>query len=68
MLKKIKSYIRGVVLWLTDPTRALQREYGRRLVEARDLQRKGDIPEFARATREAQDILEKIESLKVNKK
>lgn len=60
MLKVLKK------LWasLTDPTRALEREYDKLLKEARDLQRKGDIPAFAKKTREAEDLMKKIQELK----
>lgn len=60
MLKVLKK------LWasLTDPTSALEREYDKLLREARDLQRKGDIPAFAKKTREAEDLMKKIQELK----
>ena len=53
-------------LWqrLTDPTRPLEKEYRRLLKEARDIQRKGDIPAFAKKTREAEDLRKKIDDLK----
>lgn len=52
-------------LWnkLTDPTRSLQRHHNRLLLEARELQRKGDIPAFAKKTREAAEIEKKIDEL-----
>jgi uncharacterized protein (UPF0332 family) len=52
-------------LWnkLFSPTRALEKQYNKLLREARDLQRKGDIPAFAHKTREAEDIRKKIEQL-----
>lgn len=60
MIKLLKN------LWqrLTDPTVPLEREYGKLLREARDLQRKGDIPAFAKKTREAEDLYKKIEELR----
>ena len=64
MLQKIKTHIRRFIGWLTDPTRVLEREYGKILVEARDLQRKGDIPLFAKKTAEAEEIRKKIEQLR----
>lgn len=60
MLKVLKK------IWtsLTDPTNALERKYDKLLREARDLQRKGDIPAFAKKTREAEDLMKKIQELK----
>ena len=60
MIKLLKK------LWasLTDPTSALEREYGKLLREARDIQRKGDIPAFAKKTREAEELRKKIEELR----
>ena len=53
-------------LWqrLTDPTRPLEKQYSKLLKEARDIQRKGDIPAFAKKTREAEEINKKIEELR----
>ena len=53
-------------LWrkLFSPTRSLEREYGKLLREARDLQRKGDIPAFAKKTREAEEVRQKLERLR----
>lgn len=48
---------------LFSPTRALEKKYNKLLKEARDIQRKGDIPAFAKKTREAEDIRKKIEEL-----
>ena len=42
----------------------LNREYAKLLVEARDLQRKGDIVAFAGKTAEAEDLLRQIDELK----
>ena len=60
----MQTHIRRFIGWLTDPIRALEREYGKILVEARDLQRKGDIPLFAKKTAEAEEIRKKIEQLR----
>jgi len=59
MLKLLKN------LWnkLIDPTRPLEKRYNKLLLEARNLQRGGDIPAFAAKTREAEDIRKKIEEL-----
>jgi hypothetical protein len=63
MLQKIKNAITRLTHWLLDPTRALEREYSKLLREARDLQRGGDIPAFAKKTAEAEEIRKKIEEL-----
>lgn len=49
---------------LCNPTRALERKYYRLLKEARDLQRSGDIPAFAKKTREAEDLYVEIQKIK----
>lgn len=67
MIKKILTTIKGLWNKLTDPTRGLQIEYGRLLLEARNLQRKGDIPAFAAKTKEADDLRKKIEELNKQK-
>lgn len=64
MLQKIKNLIGRLWHKLNDPTRALEREYNKLLREARDLQRKGDIPAFAKKTREGEDIRKKIEQFR----
>jgi len=53
--------------WLWDPTTPLKRKQDRLLLEARDLQRRGDIPGYAKKIREASDIAEQIEELTKNK-
>ena len=60
MIKLLKN------LWakLTDPTRPLEKQYSKLLKEARDIQRKGDIPAFAKKTREAEEMRKKIEELR----
>lgn len=60
MIRKLKK------LWqrLTDPARPLEKQYSKLLKEARDIQRKGDIPAFAKKTREAEEINKKIEELR----
>ena len=63
MIKKIKSYIVGLWGRINNPTRALERQYDKLLKEARDLQRKGDIPAFAGKMKEADDIRKKVEEL-----
>lgn len=64
MYKKIKNTIRALLAKWNDPAKSLEREYSRLLLEARNLQRAGDIPAFAKKTREADDVYKKIQSLK----
>lgn len=67
LLKSIYQFLKNLIKKLNDPTRPLESEYGRLLIEARNLQRKGDIPAFARKVKEAEDIRKKIEELKQQK-
>ena len=53
--------------WLWDPTTPLKRKQGQLLLEARNLQRQGDIPGYAKKIREASDIGKQIEELTKNK-
>lgn len=53
--------------WLWDPTTPLKRKQGQLLLEARNLQRQGDIPGYAKKIREASDITKQIEELTKNK-
>lgn len=46
----------------------LEKAYAAKLTEARDLQRKGDIKGFARASAEADSILQQLEAAETNKK
>ena len=51
--------------WLKkDPTRALQKAYEQKQKEARDAQRGGDIPRFAKLTKEADALFEELEQAK----
>lgn len=63
MIKKIWATIKALWKKLNDPTRSLQRHHNRLLLEARELQRRGDIPAFAKKTREAADLEKRIEEL-----
>ncbi len=47
-----------------DPKKKLEREYARKLEQARDAQRRGKIPLFAELTAEAEEIGERLEALK----
>lgn len=64
MIKKIKFLLTKLISWWKDPSRRLEREYRMLLLEARNIQRNGDIPAFARKTREAEEIRKKIEEIK----
>jgi hypothetical protein len=63
MIKKIINYLKNLMAKRKDPTRTLEKQYSKLLLEARNLQRGGDIPAFAAKTREAEDIRKKIEEL-----
>jgi len=63
MIKKIINYLKNLIAKRKDPTRTLEKQYSKLLLEARNLQRGGDIPAFAAKTREAEDIRKKIKEL-----
>jgi hypothetical protein len=63
MIKKIKQILKTLWAKWNDPTRPLEKQYDKLLKEARDLQRGGDIPAFAKKMREADDLRKKIEEL-----
>lgn len=46
-----------------DPVATLQKQYEKLLVEARDLQRNGDIIGFADKTAESEEVLKQIDEL-----
>jgi len=46
-----------------DPIKKLRKQYEQKMLEARDLQRKGDIKAFAAKTAEAEAIMEEMERL-----
>lgn len=48
-----------------DPLKKLEKEYEDLLVQARDTQRSGDIKGYARLMSQSEELLKKIESLKV---
>lgn len=50
--------------WLrSDPKKKLETQYARKLEEARDAQRNGNIQGFATLTAEAEQILQEIDRL-----
>ena len=55
----------GVMLnfFRKDPRKALQKRYEQLLLEARNLQRAGKIPEFAKKTEEAEAVRAQIDEL-----
>jgi len=50
--------------FLSDPRKKLEKEYAKKLEAARDAQRGGDMPLFARLTDEATEIADRLEALK----
>jgi hypothetical protein len=51
----------------TDPVKKLRKQYEQKMLEARDLQRKGDIKAFAHKTAEAEAIMQEMERLSTEK-
>lgn len=49
-------------LFKTNPVVQLQNRYAAKLTEARDLQRKGDIINFAKVSAEAEELLKQLEA------
>ncbi|MBR9919268.1 MAG: Lacal_2735 family protein [Bacteroidetes bacterium] len=47
-----------------DPARKLEKEYEKILLEARDVQRSGDIKGYARLMAKSEEILKEIESIR----
>ncbi len=50
-------------LFKKDPAKALRTQYDRLLLDARDLQRSGDIEGFALKTAEADAVLKQLDAL-----
>jgi len=63
MLKKIKMYFESLLRKWNDPSQKLEKEYSKLLLEARNLQRNGDIPGFAKKMREAEDLRKQIDNI-----
>ena len=53
-------------LFKNDPTKKLEKEYRKKLEEARDIQRQGDVLKAGQVTTEAEEIYKKIEALRSN--
>ena len=51
-------------LFKTDPKKKLEKQYARKLEEARDAQRSGKIPRFAELTAEAEEIGRELDALR----
>jgi len=51
-------------LFQTDPKKKLEKQVARKLEEARDAQRGGNMPLFATLTAEAEEIGERLDALK----
>jgi hypothetical protein len=54
-------------LFKRDPTKRLRQQYEAKMREAMDLQRKGDIPAFAIASGEAEELLKQLEAAEAAK-
>lgn len=54
-------------LFKNDPLKTLQDEYAKRLEQARDLQRNGDIKGFAELSAQADELLKQLESLEAER-
>lgn len=55
---------RMVKIFKRDPIKKLEAEYKRLLIEARDLQRNGDVLRSAQVTAEAEEIGKQIDELR----
>ena len=53
-------------LFQSDPSKKLEKQYARKLEEARDAQRAGKIPLFAELTAEAEELGRRLDALKSN--
>lgn len=51
-------------LFKNNPEEKLKKQYEKKLEQARDLQRNGDIKGFAKVTAEAEEIMKQIEALR----
>lgn len=51
-------------LFKSDPAKKLEKQYARKLEEARDAQRAGKMPLFATLSAEAEEIGERLDALK----
>lgn len=47
-----------------DPVKTLEKAYEKKMEEARDIQRSGDIKHYAELVAESEEILKEIEKLK----
>jgi hypothetical protein len=52
-------------LFKKDPLKKLDKEYRALLVKARDIQRSGDIVEYSRIIALSEEVLQKIEDLRI---
>jgi len=50
-----------------DPVKKMEKEYYAMLEKARDVQRSGDIKEYAKMIGESEELWKKIESMKAGK-
>ncbi|MEM8906938.1 MAG: DUF6435 family protein [Bacteroidota bacterium] len=54
-------------LFKKDPIKQLEKEYYALLEKARDVQRSGDIKQYARIMEESETVMKKIDALKAAK-
>lgn len=54
-------------LFKKDPLKKMQLEYEKRMLEARDVQRSGDLKLYARKMAEAEELAQKIQKLSAAK-
>ena len=54
-------------LFKKDPVKQLEKEYYALLEKARDVQRSGDIKQYATIMAESEEVLKKIDNLKAAK-
>jgi len=50
-------------LFKNDPLKKLRKEYEKRMLEARDIQRSGDLKLYAKKIEEAEKLAEEIQNL-----
>ena len=53
-------------LFKKDPTKKMEKEYLKMLEQARDIQRSGDIKAYAKKMADAEELWQKIETLRKN--
>lgn len=54
-------------LFKKDPLKKMRKEYEKRMLEARDIQRSGDLKLYARKMEEAEQLAQEIQNLSQTK-